>query len=417
MRLIPILTAILVTGFLYFLVVERDRLLDFATGQNVQDEKASSEETTQQATTNEETAAPETPSIKVMAMRSVSRDIDTAVLLRGETEAARQVSVKAETSGQVISEPLRKGTFVSQAQNLCVLDAGTREASLTEAKARLNEARARAPEAQARVDEAQARLDEAQINDNAASRLSEGGFASETRVASTKATVRSAQAAVASARSGLQSTQAGIESAEAAVAKVEKDIENLTITAPFEGLLETDTAELGSLMQPGAVCATIIQLDPIKVVGFVPETQVERVEIGALAGAQLAGGHQVQGRVTFLSRSADPTTRTFRVEIEVPNPDLTIRDGQTAEIAIAAAGSKAHVIPQSALTLNDAGDLGVRIVKDDNTVHFAKLVMLRDDVNGAWVTGLPEQVNIITLGQEYVTDGIVVEPTFQETSQ
>ena len=410
MKLIPLITAILVTGFLYLLVFEREELMAFAqsrTSDTDQDGDASVAQDDDQ----DETA------IRVFAVKSQARMIDSAVILRGQTEAARSVEVRAQTSGQVTSEPLRKGNYVTTDQLLCQIDVGTREASLAEANARLAEARARVPEAQARLDEAMARLDEAKINDNAASKLSQGGFASETRVASAQASVRAAEAAVASAKSGLESTGAGIQSAEAAIASVQKDIDRLQITAPFEGLLETDTAELGSLMQPGALCATVLQLDPIKLVGFVPETDVDRVEIGALAGARLAGGQDVQGRVTFLSRSADQTTRTFRVEIQVPNADLKIRDGQTAEIIVAANGASAHLLPQSALTLNDDGDLGVRTVDANNLAQFAKLTLLRDTADGVWVAGLPETANVITVGQEYVIDGVSVLPTYEEPKQ
>ncbi|MGH1578974.1 efflux RND transporter periplasmic adaptor subunit [Planktotalea sp.] len=411
MKIIPLITAVLVTAFLYALVFERDALLAFAQGtdsENVQ---------TEDAKDSSEAGEEVEKAIRVVAIKSEAQQIDSAVVLRGQTEAARMVEVRAETSGQVISEPLRKGSFVNQGQLLCQLDPGTRDASLAEAQARLAEAKARVPETQARLDEAMARLDEAKINDNAASKLSQGGFASETRVASTQAAVRAAEASVAAAKSGLQTTGAGIQSAEAAIAAVEKDIERLQITAPFEGLLETDTSELGSLLQPGGLCATILQLDPIKVVGFVPETEVDRVEIGALASARLSGGREIQGRVTFLSRAADTTTRTFRVEINVANADLAIRDGQTAEIIIAADGAKAHLLPQSALTLNDDGDLGVRTVDENSKSKFVNLKLLRDTAEGVWVEGLPEQANVISIGQEYVIDGVPVDATYKEPDQ
>lgn len=431
MRLIPIITAILVAAVLYAVVFERERILEFASSTALNDEETES-------TAADETAQDASPTdpagkgaVRVVAIKSEARVIDSAVVLRGETAAAREVDIRAETSGQVISTPLRKGAFVEAGQELCVLDAGTRDANLAEALGRLAEARARIPETEARIPEAEARveesramLDEALINSNAATKLSEGGFASSTRVASTEAAVRSAQASVRSAEAGLkaaisgtEATQAGIQSAEANVAAARKEIERLTMYAPFNGLLESDSAELGSLLQAGSLCATVIQLDPIKIVGFVPETEVERVEVGALAGARLAGGTQVRGRVAFLSRSADPTTRTFRVEIDVPNSDLKIRDGQTAEILIEAEGAQAHLLPQSSLTLNDEGALGIRAVDQDNTVQFYGVDLMRDTREGVWVRGLPDMVNVITVGQEFVVDGVAVEPTFAEVSQ
>ena len=122
----------------------------------------------------------------------------------------------------------------------------------------------------------------------------------------------------------------------------------------------------------------------------------------------------MQGRVTFLSRSADELTRTFRVEVTVENPDLAISDGQTAEILIAADGRLAHLIPQSSLTLDDDGLIGVRTVNPDNVVRFYPITVLRDTANGVWVDGLPETVDIITVGQEFVVDGVSVIPTLSE---
>ena len=416
MRLFSILAAVIVAVVLALSILARPQLMALF-GQPEAAETAEIEET---ETAVETAAAPEEDSnlVKVQVRKVVGQQVDSAVILRGETEAARQVDVRSETSAIVISDPLRKGARVSEGDAMCVLDPGTRGAALEEARARLAEAESRVPEAEARLSEAQARLEEARINQNAASRLSEDGFASQTRLASADAAEAAAKAGVSSATAGLRAARSGIQAATAAVASAEKEIERLTISAPFSGLLESDTAELGSLLQPGSLCATIIQLDPIKLVAFVPETEVQKVTEGATAGARLAaGGEEVIGRVTFLSRSADPQTRTFRVEIEVPNADLAIRDGQTAEIAISSAGVKAHLIPQSAMTLNDDGTLGVRLVDDEAIVAFAPVGIMRDTRNGIWVTGLPETANIIVVGQEYVTAGVKVAPSWEEVTQ
>lgn len=408
MKIIPVITAILVSAGLYLFVFERDRLFDLA--------QPAAEETTDMAQADDAPEADtETESaVGVVAMHSVAQTIDSAVILRGRTEAARQVTVAAETSGLVISEPIRKGSSVVEGDVMCRLDPGTRDAMLAEARARLAEAEGRVPEAEASVIEANARVREAEINLNAAQRLSEDGFASETRLVSAEAAMQAATAGVQRARSGVASALAGIQSAQAAVASAEREIEKLTITAPFSGLLETDTAELGSLMQTGTPCATIIQLDQIKLVGFVPEADVSKVNVGAIAGARLTSGQEVRGTVTFLSRSADELTRTFRVEVTVDNTDLAISDGQTAEILVASDGRTAHLIAQSTLTLDDDGVLGVRIVADGNVAQFIPVTLLRDTAQGVWVTDLPDAVDIITVGQEFVVDGVRVAPTFTE---
>lgn len=411
MRIFPILAAIALAALLYMIVLERPTLMAFLGTD-------SEEGVAKLAATDAGSVKIADTRVKVVVQKVVAKNIDSAVVLRGQTAAARQVDVRAETSAVVTSEPLRKGRLIEAGQIMCQLDEGTRSAALRQARAQLAEAQSRVPEAEARVQEAQARLEEAKINQNASSRLQVDGFASTSRVASSDAAVATAQAGVSSAQSGLSAARSGIEGAQAAVAGAQAELERLVIKAPFKGLLESDTAELGSLLQPGALCATIVQLDPIKLVGFIPEAQVNRVKVGAMAGARLAaGGGEVQGRVTFVSRSADPTTRTFLTEIEVPNPDLVIRDGQTAEILISSAGANAHLVPQSALTLNDEGALGLRMVDADNIVAFREVTLVRDTIDGVWVTGLPQEVNIIVVGQEYVIDGVEVAPTQREVTQ
>lgn len=448
MRLFPILAAIVVIAAIYGFIFERERLLTVLSGPETAENGAGP------AGTEAAEAAPETgtaragdtpEAVKVVVVRSVARGIDQAVTVRGQTEADREVELRSETSGKVVSDPLPKGSFVEEGQVLCKLDPGTRRSVLAEARARLAEARARVPEARAKVPEAEARVEEAnarlteaqsrlaeaQINANAAERLSADGFASDTRVAATEAAVRGAEAAVVSARAqlqtarsnresvaaGIEAAKAGVESARAAIAAAEREIAQLTITAPFPGLLESDSAELGSLLQPGNLCATVIRLDPIMLVGFVPETEVSRIALGAGASATLTSGETVTGEVVFISRSADPATRTFRIEIEVPNPDLTLRDGQTVEIDISAEGATAHLLPQSALTLNDEGTLGVRTVDEDKRVEFMPVTLLRDTASGAWLTGLPERSDVIIIGQEYVTEGVRVAPSYRDLVQ
>ena len=411
MKLTSLLVAALVVATLYMLVFQRDSLVAFAS--------RGGEAALVDGAADGPIAAAEasTTGIAVVALRSRAAPVDRAVIIRGETQAVREVDMRAETSGQVVSPPLRAGSAVDEGELLCQIAPGTRVEQLREAEARLVQARAGVPEADARVAEARARLEEAEIADRAASRLIEEGFASQTRAAGARAAVESARAGLQSALLGLEAAGAAIRAGEAAVAAAEMELQRLEIRAPFAGLLETDTAELGSLLQPGALCGTVIQLDPVKLVGFVPETSVDRISVGAAAGGRLTSGREVYGQVTFLSRSADPMTRTFRVEVEVANPGLAISDGQTVEIAVASEGTDAHLLPQSSLTLNDNGQIGVRIVEEGNTVAFAPVSILRDTIDGIWVDGLGEAADVIIVGQEFVTDGVAVAPTFRETAR
>lgn len=412
MRILPIITAIVAVAILYFVVLERDKLLSFAgveTSTDVSDGDIPTEDTDiSEPTINDDGV------MKVVVLQSKAQSLASGILLTGETNAARQVEVRAETTSSVISAPFAKGDTVSTGDVLCSLDVGTRQAALAETKARFEQALRATPEAAAAIIEAQARVDEAKINLNTTRELRRNGYASTQQLASAEAAWETAASGLERARSGDVTASASIESAQAAVQAAELELARTDISAPFDGLIDSDTAEVGSLLQAGSVCATVIQLDPIKVVGFVNEVDVNRIDIGANARAELIDETVVIGTVEFVSRSADPLTRTFRVEINAPNTDLRIRAGQTAKIAIQAAGSQSHLVPQSALTLSNDGELGLRLVNDDNLVTFAPIEIVNDTVDGVWVNGLPEAANIIVIGQEYVISGVKVEPSFRE---
>ncbi|WP_424969095.1 efflux RND transporter periplasmic adaptor subunit [Dinoroseobacter sp. S76] len=382
MKLFSILTALVVVGALYALVFERERVLTFAGVGSEPAPMSSSEDAEMAAPAPAaEAAAPEANvrRVSVVALPSTAQTIDSAVILRGRTEASRQVAVSAEVSGKVISTPLRRGAQVTEGMALCELDRGTMEVSLVEARARLVEA---------------------EINARAASELADGGFGSVTRRVA---------------------AEAALEAARAGVERAEESLADTVINAPFDGVLEEDTAELGAYLGPnsasGSHCATILQLDPIKIVGFVPELQVSKIATGAPAQARLSDGREFAGTVTFLSRSAEETTRTFRVEIEIANPDLSIRAGQTAGVGVAADGAIAHLLPASSLTLNDEGRLGVRhVVQTDQGAEaaFAEVTVVRDTIDGVWLSGLPDEVQVIVVGQDFVTAGTALEVTLRE---
>jgi len=417
MRPISLLTALLVMASLYLFVMERDLLRDLAGLAPAGPADAAQPPDDATPTEAAPAAAEERKAVAVVAVRSTAREMQQRVILRGETRAERSVDVRAETDGRIISPPIEKGTRVAEGDVLCELDPGTRPAEVEDARARLAAAMASLPRARAQRAQAEAALEEAEIDRRAAEGLAKQGFASEKRVANAKAAVATARAQLQTAETAIEESKSAIESARAALARAKTQLERTTIRAPFAGVLESATSELGSLMQPGQSCATVLQLDPIRMVGFVPEAEVDRVTTGAEATARLVSGPELAGKVSFVSRSADPETRTFRVEVRVPNPDGSIREGQTAEIEVDTGRVAAHLVPSSALTLDDEGRLGVRLVTADKTARFAPVRVLRDTPDGVWLAGLPETARVITIGQQFVTDGAPVAASYREAGQ
>jgi multidrug efflux system membrane fusion protein len=181
------------------------------------------------------------------------------------------------------------------------------------------------------------------------------------------------------------------------------ELNRTEVKAPFSGFIE-QIVKPGNFLERGQVCATIIQLSPISFVAGVPEYDINKVRVNQNVNVELVTGQKIKGKLTFVSKSASPDTRTFSVESQIDNPDGAIKDGLTANMTLEIDKVSAHKISPSILLLNDEGKLGIRIIEKGNLAKFVEIIILEDSEEGLWVTGIPEKVEIIIQGQGFVED-------------
>jgi biotin carboxyl carrier protein len=188
------------------------------------------------------------------------------------------------------------------------------------------------------------------------------------------------------------------------------ELNRTEVKAPFDGYIE-DIVKPGNLLERGQLCATIIELDPITFIAEVPENSIKDVREGQNVNISLVTGDNIQGKLTFVSKSASVATRTFRVEAEIANPSGIVRDGISGTLVIDTDPVLAHKISPSILLLADDGELGVKTVNSENMVEFFPVQIIQDTEEGIWVAGLPDFSNIIVLGQGFVETGQIVSVT------
>jgi len=317
-------------------------------------------------------AAAEDEVVTRVRARIIRSELKTSnVLVRGRTENKRTVEVKAETGGRIAERAVEKGQRIAAGQLLCRIEMDHREAQLLEGTESLNQAR---------------------IEYEGALRLAEKGLVSETMTATSKAR---------------------LASAEAALKRIELDIAHTRVRAPFNGLVENTHVEKGDFVQPGTPCATVIDLDPMLLVGRVAEREVMALEVGATAHGTLIDGTEVEGKLSFVGKQSDVATRTYPIEIEVPNPDYRIRSGITTQIHIPVETLPAHLVSSALLALDDAGQVGIRTVNRDGIVEFHTVRILSEEAGAVWVSGLPDVTTLITVGQELVVPGQRVEIDYE----
>jgi len=207
--------------------------------------------------------------------------------------------------------------------------------------------------------------------------------------------------------------KARVAAAEAQVTRRTLDVERTTIRAPFPALVEDVQVELGDYVTPGTACVALVDMNPMMLVGQVSERDVPRLTVGGPAEGVLQDGHVVTGTVRFIGQQSDAATRTYPIEVEVPNADFTLRSGITTQIRVVTETVLAQKVSPAVFSLDDEGHIGVRTVGTGNTVEYHRVDVIRDDVDGVWVTGLPEVATVITVGQELVVPGQIVEVTYE----
>lgn len=291
-----------------------------------------------------------------------------SVSLKGSTEPDREVTVRSETMGTVINATIKEGQAVRQGALLCGLDVESRTARIAEAEAAV----------------ASARLDY-----DAQRQLEEKGWTTSNRAAATKAALDGAEAALAAARIELAKTR---------------------ITAPFNGVFETRTAELGDFLSVGAPCGRVVDLDPIIVAVDATEDQLGAIDPNQPVDVEFATGLRATGTVRFVARTASQQTRTFRVEVEIPNSDAGIPAGLTASVNLGLGEVPSVLTTPATLVLHDDGRVGVRYVDPSNIVQFTEVTVIDDAPDGIWVSGIPAGVNLLTAGQDYLKEGVEVSP-------
>ena len=285
------------------------------------------------------------------------------VTARGHTETKRKVMVMSEIKGRITKVAVQKGSRVRRGDILVRIDVADRTAHMAEAKAVVRQR---------------------EIEYEAAEKLRKKGYRAET------------QFSAAAAR---------LDGAKAMVKQMDVALARTVIRAPFDAVVDSREVEQGAYVKEGSAVALLVDEDPYLVVAQISENDVDRLRLDGKGSADLVTGQKVEGRIHYIAATADATTRTFRVELQVPNPDGQLRHGTTATLRFPTDQVQAHFISPAILTLDDRGTVGVRCVGKDGKVSFYPVEIIDSARDGMWVAGIPKQAELIVVGQEFVRQG------------
>lgn len=312
-------------------------------------------------------AAPEPGRVSVQVRDSEAEPVMREARLSGRTAPVRAVTVRARTQGRVTEIAAERGAPVSEGEVIVRLDPDDRRSQLAEARATLEQRR---------------------LQFQAAESMQAKGYQTEVDLAQARA---------------------NLDAARAAVERVRADIDHTTIRAPFDGVLDTRPVEVGDVLAVGDTVGRVIQQDPFIVYGNAPEDVVPYLEEGQPGSAELISGNTREGQVRYIASEADEATRTFRVELKIDNPDGRLIAGASAELRLPLEEVSAHSVEPAILTLDEDGVFGVKSVTDDGTVRFHAADIVRNRDGRVWLSGLPDRLRLITVGQGFVRAGDAVD--------
>ncbi len=296
-----------------------------------------------------------------------AEEVMRTITVNGNTAPARIAHLAAETDGRVEYIGAERGASLDRGEAIIRFDERDRTARLAQAEATVKQ---REVEYQARQ------------------KLKSSSYVSEAQ---------------------LQEAVAMLEAAKAELKRAQLDLEYMTVRAPFAGALQARAVEVGDFVSRGDPVATFVDNRTIIVSANLSEFDARYVNVGDEALAMLATGERLRGKIRYVAPVANEATRTFLVELEVDNADGSLRVGGTAELRIPAEEVHAHRVSPSLLTLDDAGNVGIKIINSDGRVEFVVADIALSANDGMWLTGLPEVATIITVGQGYVTNGSLVD--------
>jgi multidrug efflux system membrane fusion protein len=312
--------------------------------------------------------------MSVTVRTSVAQTLPRQVVASARTEPDRAVEVKAETDGRVVTIGVERGAFIREGSSIVELSMRDRPARLAETEALI---RQRELEYEADV------------------KLRDERFVSA---------------------ADLAGSEAQLLAARSARERILLDIEHTKIVAPFDGVVFDRMVEIGDYVGIGDPIAQIVDADPLIVVGNLNESDIGAFKVGASGTASILGGREIKGRVRYLAPVADESTRSFRIELAVPNPDRSLTVGTSANLILDAEEISAHVLSPALLSLADDGTVGVETVDSSNRVRFVPVELAGPVGDSVLVTGLPAEVRIITVGQGFVTDGQTVTAVDEGTA-
>lgn len=366
---------------------------------------------------------PDPVAIVTASVAPVTRqNISSTLTVAGEFQPYQEVELHAKVSGYIRRINVDIGDRVKSGQVIATLEVPELNAQVAASQAEIRHSQSEITRAQNEVTLAQA--NHTALHD-AYTRLSEAskrrpGLIAEQELDDSRAKDQDAEAKINVAKSALEATKEQLGISKADNQRVQSLEDYSVVTSPFTGVVTMRYADVGSLIQAGTASNTqsmpvvkVAQSDLLRLRMPVPEEDVPFITIGSNVQIKLQStGNALTGKICRFTRELTASTRTMLAEVDVPNPDLTLSAGMTAETTIVLqAQNNVLTIPAGAVLKEADGQANVLIVGADNKVQRVPVTLgIQGSDRDEITQGLTEHQTVIVSGQQNYQAGQVVRP-------
>ena len=366
---------------------------------------------------------------RVSAVAVANAQIRQSIRASGISEPKTIFTISAEIGGTITKVAVREGSAVEKGDVLVVIDTDTLPSRIAAAKAEIAAAEAALTTAKTLAGgtyeeeraAAMANLEVATQRLEIGKKLVAKNFSAPVDLAQLKANFETARMTLARidleknyrAQLDISQNEARFAGAKSSLVVLEDQLAKSLIKAPISGWLETVNVDEGEQMTAGAVAATILNMDELSIIVAVPQTNIAQVDIGNPVSIDFAGIGRRMGKVSRIASISTSTTRTFDVEITVPNPDRMLRAGMTVEADIDVGYQPAFGMSPAHLSVASDGSLTAKI-DEAGVVRVKPVELVRSGVEQVFVSGLANGDRLLTFGQAFVEAGdpvrVLMEP-------
>ncbi|MFD2369496.1 efflux RND transporter periplasmic adaptor subunit [Brevibacillus sp. GCM10020057] len=369
--------------------------------------------------------------VPVEVQKAMKEEFAVQMTLSGRLEAIQQVDVPSKATGRIQQVLVKVGEQVKSGQPIAILDGQELQIQMQKAQASLMSAKARYAEATQGTEaevlaqtansliDLQNKANAAKVDLERAEKLFQEGAISTSEVEKARLALVSAQTNLENQIQKAQQekkgpTQASVDSAAAALKQSEADyalaqlnVANLTIKSPISGVIGSLSATIGENVSNNAVVAQVVNYSTLKVTAKASEGQVSQFQPGQSVTVKVPSANlTVNGKITSVSPIAD-SSKSYPIEIEVPNPDLRAKAGMVASIEVKGSPHQAIIVPREAV-ITKAQSSYVFVVDGEKAKQVTVTTGESDGTKIEVLTGLQGGESVVVQGQNTLTDNAAV---------